>query len=170
MTIARRRRLVFRVYAFAAALSIAIMAAVLILPRYTRGARYLEPHAALLQYMVHRWSLKEPPEFAATLGRIEPRLRGKLTLFSVDGARLRTNVEPPLSGPTADERARLQTARWALSTGRIVARSDDGTLIAVYAPNRPGFPWHYVLPICAALLVLVGAASIWFARRLARPL
>ena len=41
----QRRRLVFRVYAFAAGLAIAITAAFVILPRYTRGARYLEPQA-----------------------------------------------------------------------------------------------------------------------------
>ena len=43
-------------------------------------------------------------------------------------------------------------------------------MIGVYAPNRPGFPWSYVLPMSALILVLVGAASIWFSRRLARPL
>jgi len=165
-----RRRLVLRVYAFAAALSIAIMAALLVLPRYVRGARYLEPHAALLQYMVERWSLKEPARFEATIARIEPRLRGKLSIFTADGRLLRTTVDPPLSGPTADERASLRTEKWALSTGRIVVRSDDRTMLAVYRPNRPGFPWGYVLPMGAGMLVLVGAASVWFARRLALPL
>ncbi|MDQ3366462.1 MAG: HAMP domain-containing histidine kinase [Myxococcota bacterium] len=165
-----RRRLVFRVYAFAAALSIAIMAALLILPRYTRGARYLEPQAALFQYMLDRWSLKDAGGFAESMARIEPRLRGKLTIFSIDGAQLRTTVEPPLERPTAEERDLLRRDKWALSRGRIVVRSDDATMIGVYAPKRPGFPWTYVLPICAAMLVLVGAASVWFARRLARPL
>ncbi len=165
-----RRRLVLRVYGFAAALSIAIMAALLILPRYTRSARYLEPQAALMQYMVQRWSLKDQAKFDEIVGRVEARLRGKLTIYAADGRLLRSTVDPPLAAPSADERAALGPDKWALSTGRIVARSDDGTMIAVYHPNRPGFPWGYVLPMCAAMLVLVGAASFWFARRLARPL
>jgi signal transduction histidine kinase len=166
----QRRRLVFRVYAFAAGLSIAITAALVILPRYTRGARYLEPQAALLQYMVERWSLKDQAKLARIMGRIEPRLRGKLSLYDLHGNLVRTNIEPALDGPTGAERAALRAEKWALSTGRIVVRSDDGTMIGVYAPNRPGFPWSYVLPMSALILVLVGAASVWFARRLARPL
>jgi len=166
----RRRRLVFRVYAFAAGLSIAITAALLILPRYTRGARYLEPQAALLQYMVERWSLKDKAKFDQIMGRIEPRLRGKLSLYDLNGDLVRTNIEPALDGPTTDERETLRTEKWALSRGRIVVRSDDGTMIGVYAPNRPGFPWSYVLPMSALILVLVGAASVWFSRRLAQPL
>jgi signal transduction histidine kinase len=166
----RRRRLVFRVYAFAVALAIAVTTAFLILPRYTRGARYLEPQAALLQYMVERWSLKDQATFTEIMGRIEPRLRGKLSLYGSDGGLVRTNIEPALDGPTADERAQLRTEKWALSTGRIVVRSDDGTMIGVYAPNRPGFPWSYVLPMSALLLAVIGASSIWFSRRLARPL
>ena len=165
-----RRRLVLRVYAFAAALSIAIMAALLILPRYMRGARYLEPQAALFQYNVERWSLKDPAKFSQIMARIEPRLRGELSIYSIDGQLLRTTTDPPLRPVTAEERAKLAREKWALSTGRIVVRSDDGTMIGVYHPNRPGFPWGYVLPLCAAILVLVGAASVWFARRLARPL
>ena len=164
------RRLVLRVYAFAAALSIVITVALLVLPRYVRGGRYLEPQAALLQYLVERWSLKDKTKFAQVMGRIEPRLRGKLSLFDVDGNLVRTNIDPPLDPPDDDELATLREGKWALSTGRIVVRSDDATLLAVYAPNRPGFPWSYVLPMGLAILVVVGAASIWFSRRLARPL
>ena len=166
----RRPRLVFRVYAFAAALAIVITAALLILPRYTRGARYLEPQAALLQYNVERWSLKDKPKFLAIMSRLEPRLRGKLSLFDAQGSLFHTNHAPALGGPTDRERDLLKTEKWALSTGRIVVRSDDGTMIAVYAPNRPGFPWGYVLPMSALILIVVGAASIWFSRRLAKPL
>ncbi len=43
-------------------------------------------------------------------------------------------------------------------------------MLAVYWPDRGGFPWSYVLPLGAAILVLVGIASIWFSRRLVRPL
>jgi signal transduction histidine kinase len=166
----QRRRLVLRVYAFAVGLSIAVTAALVILPRYTRGARYLEPQAALLQYMVERWSLKQQAEIAEIMSRIEPRLRGKLSLFDASGSLLRTNTEPPLDAPTEDEKQDLRHAKWSLDWGRIVVRSDDGSLIGVYAPTRPGFPWSYVLPLGAMILVLVGIASIWFSRRLARPL
>ncbi len=166
----QRRRLVLRVYAFAVGLSIAVTAALLILPGYTRGARYLEPTAPLLQYMVERWSLKDQAKLDQIMGRVEPRLRGKLSLYDLHGNLLRTNASPALEGPTDDERAQLRTAKWALSTGRIVVRSDDGTMIAVYSPDRPGFPWSYVVPMSALILVLVGAASVWFSRRLAKPL
>ncbi len=165
-----RRRLVFRVYAFAALMSIAVMVTLLVLPRYMIGARYLEPQAALLQYMVERLSVKEPAKFTAAMDRIEQRVRGRLSLFDHDGRVIRTTVQPPLPGVTDEERATLATQKWALDRGRIVVRSDDGSLLGVYAPHRPGFPWSYVLPLCATMLVLVGAASIWFSRRLARPL
>ncbi|MEO8700478.1 MAG: HAMP domain-containing sensor histidine kinase [Kofleriaceae bacterium] len=166
----RRSRLVLRVYAFTAALSVVITIALLVLPRYVRGGRYLEPQAALLQYNVERWSLKKPEEFGAILERVELRLRGKLTLYTPAGALVRTNIDPPLESPDAEELASLQTEKWVLSTGRIVVRSDDNTLVAVYHPNRPSFPWSYVLPIGFVILLVVGAASMWFTRRLALPL
>ena len=166
----RRRRLVYRVYGFVAVLAIAIMAALLILPRYTRSPRYLEPHAALVQYLTERWSAKNGQELDAVLARIEPRLRGKLSLFDASGGVLRSNTEPPLDPPTAEEKRDLEHAKWSLDWGRIVVRSDDGSMIAVYAPTRPGFPWSYVLPLGAMILVLVGIASLWFSSRLARPL
>ncbi|HEY0479617.1 MAG TPA: HAMP domain-containing sensor histidine kinase [Kofleriaceae bacterium] len=165
-----RRRLVYRVYGFVAVLAIAIMAALLILPRYTRSPRYLEPHAALAQYLIERWSLKNDHELDDVMARIEPRLRGKLSLFDAGGHLLRTNIEPALDAPTEAERRQLADNKWALDWGRIVVRSDDGSMIGVYAPDRPGFPWSYVLPLGAMILVLVGIASVWFSRRLARPL
>jgi two-component system OmpR family sensor kinase len=166
----RRRRLVYRVYGFVAVLAIAIMAALLILPRYTRSPRYMEPHAALVQYLIERWSVKNPQQLDEVMARIEPRLRGKLSLFDASGKMLRSNTDPPLDAPTEDEKQALAAATWSLDWGRIVVRSDDGSLIGVYAPTRPGFPWSYVLPLGAMILVLVGIASIWFSRRLARPL
>ena len=132
----QRRRLVLRVYAFAVGLSLAVTAALVILPGYTRGPRYLEPTAALLQYLVERWSLKDGAKLDIIMGRIEPRLRGRLSLYDLHGNLLRTNASPALDAPTAEERAQLRTAKWALSTGRIVVRSDDGTMLAVYRPNR----------------------------------
>ncbi len=166
----KSRKLVLRVYGFAAALSIVITVALLVLPRYTRGASYLEPHAALLQHMVDRWSLKDPAKFAEGMSRIAPRLRGKLALYDHHGKLEWTNTAPPLEFPDQAEVASLTNEKWALATGRIVVRSDDNTLLAVYHPNRPGFPWAYVLPMALAILLVVGAASIWFSRRLARPL
>jgi len=166
----RRRRLVYRVYGFVAVLAIAIMAALLILPRYTRAPRYLEPHAALVQYLIERWSLKNSQQLDGVMARIEPRLRGKLSLFDASGKLVRTNTEPPLEAPTEREKRDLADAKWSLDWGRIVVRSDDGSLIGVYAPTRPGFPWSYVLPLGAMILVLVGIASVWFSRRLAHPL
>ena len=166
----RRRRLVYRVYGFVAVLAIAIMVALLILPRYTRSPRYLEPHAALAQYLIERWSTKDPLEFESAMARIEPRLRGRLSLFDASGKLLHSNIDPPLDAPSEDERRDLATAKWSLERGRIVVRSDDGSMIGVYAPNRPGFPWSYELPLGAMILVLVGIASVWFSRRLARPL
>ena len=43
-------------------------------------------------------------------------------------------------------------------------------MVGAYEPNLPGFPWDFVLPLGAAVLAVVGAASVWFSRRLARPL
>lgn len=166
----KSRRLVVRVYAFAAGLSIAITLALLVLPRYVRGGRYLEPQAAMLQYSVDRWSLKDKPKFLTIMKRFEVRLRGTMTLYGVDGQIVHTTIDPPLDPPTDAERATLGEDKWALSTGRIVARSDDGSLLAVYHPYRPNFPWGYVIPIALIMLLAVGAASFWFSRRLARPL
>jgi two-component system, OmpR family, sensor kinase len=163
-------RLALRVYAFAATLALLTTVALIVLPRYTKGARYLEPQAALLQYNVERWSLKEPAKFLAIMERFEPRLRGKLSLYGNDGRLVRTTIDPPLAPPTSDELARLRRDKWALSSGRIVVRSDDGTLLGVYHPNRPSFPWGYVIPLGFGILLAVGAASLWFSRRLARPL
>ncbi|HEX7837533.1 MAG TPA: HAMP domain-containing sensor histidine kinase [Kofleriaceae bacterium] len=166
----RRRRLVYRVYGFAAVLAIAIIAALTVLPRYTRSPSYLEPHAAIVQYLVERWSTRTRQELDTAMARIEPRLRGKLSLFDASGRLLHSNSTPALDEPTEEERRALRAAKWSLDLGRIVVRSDDGSLIAVYAPNRPGYPWSYVLPLGAMILVLVGIASVWFSRRLARPL
>jgi signal transduction histidine kinase len=166
----RRRRLVYRVYGFAAVLAIAIMAALVILPRYARSPRFLEPHAALVQYLIERWSLRSPSGLDTVMARIEPRLRGKLSLFDAGGHLLRTNIDPPLDAPTQAEQRTLRSEKWSLDLGRIVVRSDDGSMIGVYAPDRLGIPWSYVIPLGAMILVLVGIASVWFSRRLARPL
>jgi signal transduction histidine kinase len=168
--VTQHRRLVYRVYAFTAALALAVMVVLLVLPRYTRAARYLEPQAALIQHIIDRVSLKEPAKFNESMARFEPRLRGKLTLFDTAGHVVRSNAQPTLDPPTQSELDDLRSGKWALDWGRIVVRSDDGSMIGVYSPNRPGFPWFWVLPCGAIMLLLIGAASLWFSRRLARPL
>jgi two-component system, OmpR family, sensor kinase len=166
----RRRRLVYRVYGFVAVLAIAIMAALIFLPRYTRTPRYLQPHAALVQYLIERVSLRSGADRDTVITRIESRLQGKLSLYAAAGHLVRTNTEPPLDPPTEAERRTLRKDKWSLDVDRIVVRSDDGSMLAVYWPDRGGFPWSYVIPLGAAVLVLVGFASIWFSRRLVRPL
>jgi signal transduction histidine kinase len=161
---------VFRVYGFTAALTVIVMTVLLVLPRFTSAARYMEPQAALLQYMVDRISLKDAQGVQRIVDRIEPRLRGQITLFDATGTVVRSTVQPPLAAPTPDEVTHLRDDKWALDWGRIVVRSDDGSLFCVYAPNRPGFPWFWVLPCGIAVLACVGFASLWFSRRLARPL
>jgi signal transduction histidine kinase len=163
-------RIYGRVYGFVAVLAIATMAAFVILPRYVRAPRNLEPHAALVQYLVERWSVKDPMAFRIAMTRIEPRLRGKLSVFDAGGHLMHTTNEPPLDAPTSEEKRNLTREKWSLDWGRIVVRSDDGSMIGVYAPTRPGFPWGYVLPLGTMILVLVGIASVWFSRRLAKPL
>ena len=165
-----RRRLVYRVYGFAAVLAIAIMAALIFLPRYTRAPKFLEPHAALVQYLIERWSLRDRQDLPTVYARVDARLRGKLTLFDAAGHMLHSNSDPPLDAPTDYEKRVLTTEKWSLDLGRIVVRSDDGSMIGVYAPDRLGTPWSYVIPLGATILVLVGVASVWFSRRLARPL
>jgi two-component system, OmpR family, sensor kinase len=164
------KRMVYRVYLFVAAISLAIMVVLLVVPRYARGARYLEPQAALVQFLVERWSTKSPGDFAAAFARIEPRLRGTFTVYSSDDRVLATSVMPPVSPPTTAEHGALHDEKWALSSGRIVVRSDDASMIGVYEPSHPSFPWEFIIPLGAAILVVVGAASVWFTRQLARPL
>jgi two-component system, OmpR family, sensor kinase len=164
-----RSSLALRTYAFAASIAIAVTVALLVLPRYLGGARYLEPQAALVQNVVDRMSQRDPERRDEVMARLAERLRGKLTLFDAQLAELRSTAET-LSRPTAHELETLRQDKWSLAFGRIVVRSDDASMIGVYLPNRPSFPWHFVLPLGLAVLVVVGAASLWFSHRLARPL
>jgi len=169
MTEQRKSRLAWRVYAFTAALAIAIITVLTVLPKYMRSAKFYEPHAALMQHMVDRWSTRDAKGLDESLARFEPRVRGKLTVYATDGRLIRTMGTAALAPPTSDELAALRTGKWSLTQERIVVRSDDNTLVAVYAPNRT-FPWAWVLSSGAVILLVVGAASMWFARRLAIPL
>jgi signal transduction histidine kinase len=167
-----RRKLALRMYAFTAAIVIATMAALIILPRFVREPKFLEPQAALVQNMVDRFSeriRKDPAKLDESMGRLAQRLKGDLTLYDAQGTMLRSTHEP-LSFLTGEERHTLATEKWALSYHRIVVRSDDGSMIGVYEPNGPGFPWAFVLPLGASVLLVVGGATLWFSRRLVRPI
>jgi len=164
-----KRRLALSLYALTAAMSIAIMVALLVLPRFVGSPRYLEPQAALVQNMVDRLSTREGQQLTDRMERISKRLKGKLTLYDTDGNVVRSTAEV-LRPATSAELHTLETEKWALAWRRIVVRSDDGSMIGVYVPNSPGFPWGFVLPLGAGVLLVVGAATFWFSRRLVKPL
>jgi signal transduction histidine kinase len=158
-----------RIYALTAAIAVAVMVALLLLPRFVGSPRYLEPQAALVQNMVDRLSLRDAAHQAEVIDRLARRLRGRLTLYDPQSHVVQTTAEA-LDPPTTAERATLDTEKWSLGWHRIVVRSDDGTMFGVYVPDSPGFPWGFVLPLGAGVLVVVGAASLWFSHRLVRPL
>ncbi len=164
-----KRRLALRLYALTAAISIVVMAALLVLPRFVGSPRYLEPQAALVQNLVDRLSQRTPQELPERMERMAKRLRGKLTLYDAKGQVVRSTAEvlPPA---TTAELKTLATDKWALAWRRIVVRSDDSSMIGVYIPNSPGFPWGFVLPLGAGVLLVVGMATLWFTRRLVKPL
>src|SRR5450432_619021 len=166
----RRGVLVFRVYALTAAIAVSVILAMLFAPRFVGSPRYLEPQAALVQNMVDRYSTRSPDELTERMARLAQRLKGKLTLFDASGKLVRSTIDPPLPGPTQTEIAALKDDKWALAWHRIVVRSDDGVMYGVYVPDSPGFPWGYILPLGAGVLVVVGAATVWFTRRLVVPL
>src|SRR5688500_12977883 len=164
-----KRPLALRLYALTGAISIAVMAALLVLPRFVGSPRYLEPQAALVQNVVDRWSLRERHELPERVERLGKRLRGRLTLYDTNGEVVQSTHDI-LPAATAKELETLKTEKWALAWRRIVVRSDDGTMIGVYVPKSPGFPWGFVLPLGAGVLLVVGAATFWFSRRLVKPL
>ena len=166
----RRGNLVIRVYALTAAIAVSVIVAMVMLPRFVGSPRYLEPQAALVQNMVDRYSTRSPSELAERMERLAQRLRGRLTLFDANGAVVRSTVEPTLPGPTKEELRELKSEKWALAWRRIVVRSDDGAMIGVYVPDSFGSPWSFILPIGAGVLIVVAGASLWFTRRLVRPL
>lgn len=165
-----RRRLGLQLYALTAAIAIAVMVALLVLPRFVASPRYLEPQAALVQNLVDRFSVRDPAKRQEPLDRWRKRLKGKLTFFTADGTVVAStfeNQEPP----TRDEIEQMQgDKKWVLEYRRIVVRSDDGKMIGVYVPDHFGFPWGFVLPLGAGVLLVVGLATLWFSRRLVRPL
>jgi signal transduction histidine kinase len=165
-----RRVLALRLYGLTAAISITVMVSLLLLPRFVGSPRYLEPQAALVQNMVDRISLRAPSRIPEVMGRWSKRLRGNLTLFDASG-NLVDSTAVIQSAPTVRERKQLASGqKWVIDWHRIVVRSDGGTMIGVYVPNNPGFPWGFVLPLSAGVLLIVGLATLWFSRRLVQPL
>jgi signal transduction histidine kinase len=164
-----RRRIALRLYGLTAAISIAIIVAMFVVPRFVGSPRYLEPQAALVQNMVDRISLRESSRIPEVMERWSRRLRGKLTLYDPNGTIIRSTAEDQ-SPPTSRELKTLRDEKWVLAWRRIVVRSDDSRMIGVYVPNTPGFPWGFVLPLSAGVLLVVGAATLWFSRRLVKPL
>ncbi len=168
-----KRKLALRLYALTAAIVVATMTALYVLPRFVRSPSFLEPQAALVQNMVDRLSVRvkeDPVKFGESMTRIASRLKGKLTLYDTAGGVIRSTAEPALTAPTSEEQQLLRDDKWVLDWGRIVVRSDDGTMIGVYMPNHAGFPWEFVIPLGAGVLIVVGAATLWFSRRLVKPL
>lgn len=164
-----KRRLALRLYALTAAIAISVMVALLFLPRFVASPRYLEPQAALVQNLVDRFSMRAPAERQHPLERWRKRLKGKLTFYDASGDVVASTAED-LPRPTSDELAGLKTEKWVLKYRRIIVRSDDSTMTAVYVPDSFGFPWGFVLPLAGGVLLVVGAATLWFSRRLVRPL
>jgi two-component system, OmpR family, sensor kinase len=166
----RRRKLVLSVYTLTAIIAVSVMVAMALLPRFVGSPHYLEGQAALVQNMVDRYSTRSPAELAERMNRLGPRLKGELTLYDAHGNLVRSTKEPAATLPTSKELASLEDDKWTLSWRRIVVRSDDGSMIGVYLPDPVAFPWGYYLPLGAGVLIVVGAASFWFSRRLVFPL
>jgi two-component system, OmpR family, sensor kinase len=167
----RRGVLVFRVYGLTAAIAVSVILAMMFAPRFVGSPHYLEPQAALVQNMVDRYSTRTPTELTERMKHVATRLKGSLTLFDANGAMVRSTVEPPLGPPSPEEMKELRgNDKWTLAWHRIVVRSDDGIMFGVYIPDSGGFPWGFILPLATGVLVVVGAASLWFSRRLVKPL
>src|SRR5882724_6247720 len=167
-----KRKLAVRLYVFIAAIVVATMAALYVLPRFVASPRFLEPQAALVQNMVDRLSQRDPQHQAEVMQRLQQRLHGKLALLDAQGHIVLATTETPDVTLSASELDTLFSKgdKWALGWGRIVVRSDDGTMIGVYEPTHGGFPWSFVLPLGAGVLVVVAGATLWFSRRLVQPL
>jgi two-component system, OmpR family, sensor kinase len=166
----RKGKLVFGIYALNAAIAVSVIVAMWWLPHYIGSPSYLEDRAALVQNMVDRYSQRSPAELAERMTRIAPRLKGELALYDGHGNLVRATREPAADRPTDGEMHQLQSEKWSLSWRRIVVRSDDGSMLGVYLPDPVAFPWAYYLQLVTGVLIVVGAASFWFSRRLVQPL
>jgi two-component system, OmpR family, sensor kinase len=166
----RKGKLVFGIYALNAVIAVTVIVAMWWLPHYIGSPSYLEDRAALVQNMVDRYSTRSPAELAERMTHVAPRLKGELALYDAHANLVRSTREGPFEAPTAAELRELQTEKWALSWRRIVVRSDDGSMVGLYLPDPVPFPWQFYLELVTGVLIVVGLASLWFSRRLARPL
>jgi signal transduction histidine kinase len=166
----RKGKLVFGIYALNAVIAVTVIVAMWWLPHYIGSPSYLEDRAALVQNMVDRYSIRSPAELVERMTRVAPRLKGVLALYDAHATLVRSTREPPADPPTAHELHELQTEKWSLSWRRIVVRSDDGSMVGLYLPDPVPFPLRFYLELVTGVLFVVGLASLWFSRRLARPL
>jgi two-component system OmpR family sensor kinase len=166
----RKGKLVFGIYALNAAIAVTVIVAMWWLPHYIGSPSYLEDRAALVQNMVDRYSQRSPAELAERMTRIGPRLKGELALYDAHANLVRSTRDVDVDRPTSAELRELQTEKWSLSWRRIVVRSDDGSMVGLYLPDPVPFPWQFYLELVTGVLIVVGLASLWFSRRLARPL
>lgn len=165
-----RRRLVLRVYLFTAGLFIAVFVAMATVPRMLTGPTWHEPQAALLQGVVEHLAPMSAAERLDLVARLREGVPGQLTLYDAQGVVLASTHEPPAGGLNDDEQRALQRAIFTIDWSRIAMRSQDGRLFGLYLPPRPRIPWHIIAPFFAAILGMILLASVWFARRMARPL
>lgn len=165
-----RRRLVLRVYLFTAGLFIAVFAAMATIPRLITGPTWHEPQAALLQGVVEHLAPMSATERLHLVSRLRERVPGRFTLYDAQGGVLASTHEPPAAGLHDDERRALERSPWTIDWSRIALRSEDGSLFGLYLPPRPRIPWRFIAPFFTAILGMILLASVWFARRMARPL
>src|SRR6185503_8417689 len=151
----KKRKLVLRIYALNAVIAVSVIVAMAWLPRYVGNAKYLEGQAAFVQSAIDRFSQRTPAELAERMTRAAARYKGELTLYDAHGRMVRTTKEPPAAAPTAAEMHTLQNDKWSLAWRRIVVRSDDGSMIGVFLPDPPPFPWTYYLQLVAGVLIVV---------------
>jgi two-component system, OmpR family, sensor kinase len=166
----RKGKLVFGIYALNAVIAVTVIVAMWWLPHYIGSPSYLEDRAALVQNMVDRYSQRSPAELAERMTHIAPRLKGELALYDAHANLVRSTRDAPAAPPTTAELRELQTEKWSLSWRRIVVRSDDGSMVGLYLPDPVPFPLQFYLELVTGVLIVVGLASLWFSRRLARPL
>jgi signal transduction histidine kinase len=165
-----RRRLVLRVYLFTAGLFIAVFVAMATIPRMVTGPTWHEPQAALLQGVVEHLSHLPAGDRRHLVARLRERVPGQLTVYDARGVVLASTHAPPAGGLNAREQRVLARSRSAIDWDRIAMRSDDGSLFGLYLPPPPRIPWRFIAPFFTAILGMILLASVWFARRMARPL
>ena len=168
----RKGKLVFGIYALNAGDRGQRDRRDVVLPRFVGSPRYLEDRAALVQNMVDRYSQRSPSELAERMTRLAPRLKGEADAVRRPRHLVRTTREPVADGADRRRAAHARGPKSGRSSWRrIVVRSDDGSMLGVYLPDSGAVSVEPTTSqLVAGVLVVVGAASLWFSRRLVRPL